>query len=106
MQGNYKFYFINDELHCTIKNKISTRFYSGNKAYSQFKKINNEYINTCKVKKTINKQKIQKPFIRLTGNKFNIIIKNINKFSYYNLFEELNNHYSRLNKLFEKSKIL
>ena len=93
MQGIYKFYFVDDNLHCLVKDINGSKVYTDKRAISLLKKVNREPITSVRVQ---NKNKDYS--LRLRGIVSTISLSDLDKFYKHNLFDYMPNHVDKMEK--------
>lgn len=96
--NSYRFFYRGNQLVCSVRDGNESNIYTGERAYSMFKKINKERISSVKV----NQNKDDKLYFVLKGEDSVITIKDLDKLYKSNLLEELSNHEKKLEKAIDK----
>ena len=96
--NSYRFFYRGNQLVCSLRDSDKSSIFTGEKAYSMFKKINKMKLSSVKV----NQNKDNKAYFVLKGEDSVITIKDLDKLYKSNLLEELSNHEKKLEKAIDK----
>ena len=96
--NSYRFFYRGNQLVCSLRDSDKSSIFTGEKAYSMFKKINKMKLSSVKV----NQNKDNKAYFVLKGENSVITIKDLDKLYKNNLLEELSNHEKKLEKAIDK----
>ena len=98
MKGSYRFFYRDNKLVCSVRDEDGSNIYTGERAYSLFRRINKEKISSIKV----NQNRNDNLYFVLKGEDCTITLKDLDKLYYSNLLEELGVHEKKFEKAIDK----